>query len=102
MRDAVRAYWLLLEKCPAGEVYNIGGNRTMTVGGMLDLLKNMAECTIEHEVDPTLLRPSDVTLQVPDTSKFYTATGWTPEIPLETTLRDLLEYQRYRVKSGAK
>jgi GDPmannose 4,6-dehydratase/GDP-4-dehydro-6-deoxy-D-mannose reductase len=97
VRDAVRAYWLLLEKCPAGEVYNIGGNRTMTVGSMLEILENMAGCTIEHEVDPALLRPSDVTLQIPDTSKFYAATGWAPKIPLEVTLQDLLEYQRARL-----
>jgi len=100
VRDAVRAYWLLLEKCPAGEVYNIGGNRTMTVGEMLEMLKIMARCKIEHEVDPALLRPSDVTLQIPDISKFRTATGWEPEIPLEVTLRDLLNYHRNCIKNG--
>src|SRR4030095_6916442 len=36
VRDAVRAYWLLLEKCVPGEVYNIGGKRTMTVGDILE------------------------------------------------------------------
>jgi len=98
VRDAVRAYWMLLEKCPAGEVYNVGGDRTMTVGEMLELLKGMATCPIEHEVDRALVRPSDVTLQVPDTSKFRAATGWSPEIPLEQTLRDLLEYHRTRLR----
>jgi GDP-mannose 4,6-dehydratase len=97
VRDAVRAYWLLLEKCPAGEVYNIGGNRTMTVGNMLELLKGMANCRIDHEIDPVLLRPSDVTMQIPDISKFQAATGWAPTIPLEHTLHDLLEYQRARI-----
>ena len=100
VRDAVRAYWLLLEKCPAGEVYNIGGNRTMTVGEMLDILKSMAACKIKHEVDPRLLRPSDVTLQIPDINKFQTATGWQPEIPLEKTLADLLDYHRQRIQKG--
>jgi GDPmannose 4,6-dehydratase/GDP-4-dehydro-6-deoxy-D-mannose reductase len=99
VRDAVRAYWLLLEKCPAGEVYNIGGDRTMTVGEMLAILKRMARRAIEHEVDPSLLRPSDVTLQVPDISKFRHATGWAPRIRLETTLADLLEYHRDRVQA---
>lgn len=97
VRDAVRAYWLLLETCPAGEVYNIGGNRTMTVGEMLQVLKGFATTPIEHEVDPALLRPSDVTLQIPDISKFQTATGWAPRIPLEQTLRDLLDYHRARI-----
>ena len=98
VRDAVRAYWLLLEKCPGGEVYNIGGDRTMLVGEMLEMLKGMARCRIEHAVDPALVRPSDVTLQIPDTSKFRAATGWQPTIPLEKTLRDLLDYHRSRVR----
>jgi GDPmannose 4,6-dehydratase/GDP-4-dehydro-6-deoxy-D-mannose reductase len=98
VRDAVRAYWLLLERCPGGEVYNIGGERTMTVGAMLEMMKGMARCPIQHVVDPALVRPSDVTLQIPDTSKFRAATGWAPAIPVETTFRDLLEYHRGRVR----
>ncbi|NJL88445.1 MAG: GDP-mannose 4,6-dehydratase [Coleofasciculaceae cyanobacterium SM2_1_6] len=98
VRDAVKAYWLLLEKCTPGEVYNIGGNRTMTIGDMLEMMKGMASCKIEHEVDPSLLRPSDVTLQIPDISKFQNATGWQPEIPVEQTFQDLLDYQRNRIK----
>jgi GDP-mannose 4,6-dehydratase len=100
VRDAVRAYWLLLEKGEPGEVYNIGGDRTMTVGAVLELLKGMARCPVAHQVDPGLLRPSDVTLQIPDSSKFRAATGWAPEIPVERTLRDLLDYQRHRVAAA--
>ncbi len=98
VRDAVRAYWLLLERCKPGEVYNIGGNRTMKVGEMLEILKGMAKCKITQEVDPALLRPSDVTLQIPDISKFQKETGWQPEIPLEKTLEDLLNYHREKIK----
>ena len=97
VRDAVKAYWLLLEKCTPGEVYNIGGDRTMTIGDMLEMMKGMATCPINHEVDPGLLRPSDVTLQIPDISKFQNATGWKPEISVEQTFQDLLDYQRNRV-----
>src|SRR3990167_6235979 len=59
VRDAVRAYWLLLEKGVPGEVYNIGGVQTLTVGSILEKLKSMATCKINHVVDPSLLRPSD-------------------------------------------
>jgi len=100
VRDAVRAYWLLLEKCPPGEVYNIGGTRTLTIGDILEILKSMALVPIEHVVDPDLLRPSDVTLQVPDISRFQKATGWTPEIELEQTLGDLLNYHRQSLAAG--
>lgn len=98
VRDAVKAYWALMEKCPPGEVYNIGGDRSLTVRQILDLLKSMSTCKIEHEVDPALIRPSDVTLQIPDTTKFVAATGWKPEISVETTLRDLLTYHRSRAR----
>jgi GDPmannose 4,6-dehydratase/GDP-4-dehydro-6-deoxy-D-mannose reductase len=96
VRDAVRAYWLLLEKCTPGEVYNIGGEETMTMGDVLEKFKKMARCPIEHAVDPALIRPSDVTLQIPDTRKFRAATGWKPEISSDQTLKDLLEYHRER------
>jgi GDP-mannose 4,6-dehydratase len=99
VRDAVRAYKLLLDHCPSGEVYNIGGNETMTVGDILETLKSLARVPIAHKVDPARLRPSDVTLQIPDTAKFRKATNWTPEISARQTLSDLLDYQRDAVRS---
>lgn len=99
VRDAVKAYWLLVNKCPVGEVYNIGGNRTMTVGESLDILKSLSTVKdIKTVQDRTLLRPSDVTLQIPCTDKFYSATGWKPEITFEQTCRDLLDYWRNELK----
>ena len=99
VKDAVRAYWTLLEKCPPGEVYNIGGEETATIGKILDILKSHATVAVAHEVDPARLRPSDVTLQIPDVSKFKKATGWAPTITMEETLLDLLNYHRVRLKS---
>ncbi len=100
VRDAVRAYWLLLEKCTPGEVYNIGGAETMTIGRVLETLTSFATCEIRHEVDPALLRPSDVTLQIPDTTKFCKQTDWIPEYTAEQTMRDLLDYHRARVRAN--
>ncbi|MDP1852694.1 MAG: GDP-mannose 4,6-dehydratase [Candidatus Omnitrophota bacterium] len=97
VRDTVRAYWLLVNKCPAGEVYNIGGERSLTVGEMLDILLTMTNKKPKIKVEPYLLRPSDVTLQVPDSSKFKKETGWKPKIPLEKTLKDLLNYWRSKL-----
>ncbi|MEK7090520.1 MAG: GDP-mannose 4,6-dehydratase [Patescibacteria group bacterium] len=95
VRDAVRAYWVLTEKCEAGEVYNIGGNVTMTVGDMLGkLLALSLRNDIRVEVDPKRLRPSDVSMQIPSSEKFFNQTGWQPTIPFEQTLSDLLEYWR--------
>jgi len=66
---------------------------------MLDtLIGQSTSPDIKVEVDPERLRPIDADLQVPDTTKFRTHTGWEPEIPFETTMRDLLEYWRDRVR----
>jgi GDP-4-dehydro-6-deoxy-D-mannose reductase len=97
VRDIVRAYDLLIEKGEPGEAYNIGGETHMEIGEMLNMLLKMSDTKIELVVDPKLLRPSDVTLQIPDVSKFKEATGWKPEIPFEQTLKDTLDYWRARV-----
>lgn len=95
VRDAVKAYWLLVTKCPPGEVYNIGGNETMTIREMLDRLLRLAKVKdIKIEVDQSRLRPSDVTLQIPCIDKFVKATGWQPEIKFEQTIEDTLNYWR--------
>lgn len=94
VRDAVKAYWIMVHKCKAGEVYNIGGNRTMTIREALKILLSYSKLKFEIKVDPKLIRPSDVTLQIPCIDKFKNETGWEPEIPLEKTLQDMLVYWR--------
>lgn len=94
VRDAVRAYWLLVHKCPPGEVYNVGGTRTMTVGEALELMLSLSDMKFDVKVDPALMRPSDVTLQIPCTDKFRNQTGWEPGIPLEKTVSEMLDYWR--------
>lgn len=94
VRDAARAYWILVNKCKPGEVYNIGGNKTLTIRKALEKLLSMSKTKCAVEVDPALIRPSDVTLQIPSTEKFKNETGWEPEISLEKTLEDILNYWR--------
>ena len=88
VRDAVRAYYLLLTSDPKpGGVYNIGGTHTMKVGEILDYLISISKLSnIEYEVDPSRLRPIDADLQIPDMRKFQEKTGWKPEIDYKKTL----------------
>jgi len=98
--DAVKAYWML-QQCPPGEVYNIGGKETMKVGEMLDILLNLSMISdIEVQVDPARLRPSDVTLQIPCIDKFTQATGWQPQVPFVRTMESLLNYWRNKLHVG--
>jgi len=100
VRDAVRAYYLLVRKCRPGDVYNIGGNTTKTIGEMLDYLISLSPIKdkIKKELDPKLLRPYDVTLQIPDCSKFKQESGWEPIYTFEQTMQDLLNYWRGKTK----
>ncbi len=103
VRDAVRAYHMLVTVNPiGGEFYNIGGSYTCEVGDTLHTLLEMSTVKdkIEIVTDPERLRPIDADLQVPDCRKFKAHTGWEPQIAFETTMQDLLNYWRERVKKG--
>lgn len=101
VRDAVRAYYMLVTVDPiAGEYYNIGGTYSCKVGDILQALidRSTRKDDIEVVPDPERFRPIDADLQVPDTSKFVAHTGWQPEISFEQTMQDLLDYWRDQVK----
>ena len=94
VRDAMRAYWDAILYCEPGEAYNIGGPTTITVGEFLAKLISLCRVRIPTRLDPALLRPSDVTLQIPSVEKFAAATGWKPKYSFDESVADLLEYWR--------
>lgn len=104
VRDAVRAYYLLVTVDPIpGAYYNIGGTYHCTVAEMLaHLISLSTRQDIQVETDAARLRPLDADLQVPDTTKFRQHTGWEPEIPFEKTMYDLLDYWRQRLTRGVR
>ncbi len=97
VRDVVRAYWLSLEKCVPGEAYNICSGKTVTMQALLDMILSLTDKKIQIKEDPKRMRPSDVKVLLGDYGKFNRQTGWKPEIPLEKTIKDLLEYWRKKV-----
>jgi len=98
VRDAMESYWIAMLKGRPGEIYNIGGTTVITVGQFLEVLKKLAKCEIPSRVDPALLRPVDVTLQIPDTSKFEKETGWKPKYSFEESISYILDYCRKAVE----
>jgi GDP-4-dehydro-6-deoxy-D-mannose reductase len=110
VRDTVRAYVALMKKGRKGEVYNICTGKAVTLGRILSTLIEHArlkkkpdggKAAISVEVDPAKLRKVDVTLLVGRNRKIRQETGWSPSIPLEKTLADLLADWRSRLKAGA-
>jgi len=91
VRDAMETYWIACEKCEFGEAYNIGGNNVLSVGEFLNKLMERSKIYIKTQLDCNLLRPVDVTKQIPDTSKFDNLTGWKPKYSLDESIEFLLE-----------
>jgi GDP-4-dehydro-6-deoxy-D-mannose reductase len=91
VRDAMESYWVAVEKCEIGEVYNIGGETSISVGDFLNLLIKNSNTEIKTEQCPKLTRPVDVTLQIPDCTKFKKATGWQPKYSFEESVEYFLQ-----------
>lgn len=104
VRDVARAYWALLDHAPAaaaaGGVFNVCSGRGRRIRELLDALLAQADVDLEIRVDKERLRPSDVPAQVGDPSRLKALTGWEPRVPLEDSLRALLEDWRARVHAA--
>ena len=94
VRDCVKAYHLLMQTFTPGEAYNVGGDKVHSMGEVLDVMLAMRGLAgkVEKRVDPRLVRPIDIPVQICNTEKCRKLTGWKPEIGLDRTLEDLLAY----------
>ena len=94
VRDMVNAYLLAMEKGEEGEIYNLCSGRAQNLRDILQMLLNLSKIKIGVKVDPARFRPSDLPIIFGSSDKFERLTGWRPQIPIETTLTDLLNYWR--------
>ncbi|MBV6509845.1 MAG: GDP-6-deoxy-D-mannose reductase [Acidimicrobiales bacterium] len=97
VRDVVRAYRIVIDKGDAGAVYNVCSGTAIAIQELADRLIGMAKAPMQLTTEPSLERPVDIPVLVGDGSRLRAATGWEPQIPLDETLRDLLEYCRGHV-----
>jgi GDP-4-dehydro-6-deoxy-D-mannose reductase len=97
VRDMVNGYYLAALKGEPGDVYNICSGKATRIGDVLEMLLAMSKVKVRVKHDPTRVRPSDVPILQGDSSKFRQKTGWAPKIPLEKTLKDLLNYWREKI-----
>lgn len=94
VRDAVRAFQLALDRATIGETYNLSGERMYQIQEIVDLLRSLVNFDFNVEKEPKLLRPADEPFIYGSSEKFKLETGWTQEIPLDHTLRDMLDFWR--------
>jgi GDP-4-dehydro-6-deoxy-D-mannose reductase len=94
VRDTVRAYHAIADTGRPRRPYNVCSGRAHSMRSLLDILLSFARVRMRVELDPTRLRPSDNPVILGSHARLTEDTGWTPVIPIEQTLADLLEYWR--------
>ena len=99
VRDVVRAYRLLADRGEPGAL-NVCSGRSASAGELVAALGEVAGVAIDHAVDPRLLRPHEVMEVRGSARRLHEATGWAPEIPLETTLADSVDWWRAELRAG--
>ena len=89
--DAMNAYWLAATRGKIGEIYNIGGNKVISVQNYLKELIKLSKVKIKTQLDKKLLRPQDIKIQRVNSSKFKRDTGWKPMINFNASVKKLLK-----------
>lgn len=97
VRDVVRAYALLVRSGKPGETYNIGSGHAVRIKEILDIILNYSKVAIQVEVDHSKIRPVDIPIIEADITKVFDAIGWKPQINLEQTIKETLDYWREQV-----
>ncbi|MBQ3517517.1 MAG: GDP-mannose 4,6-dehydratase [Lachnospiraceae bacterium] len=97
VRDVVKAYVKLVQAGLSGETYNVGSGNAQEIRQILDTIISMSDAKISVEIDPNKIRPVDVPIIEADITKINELTGWKPEISIEQTIRETLDYWRERV-----
>lgn len=90
IEDAMEAYWMAAKKGKIGEIYNIGGNKTISVEQFLKELLRQSKKKIKVRLDRSLLRPQDINVQIPSSYKFKKDTGWKPKVLFKDSVKKLL------------
>uniref|UniRef100_A0A7V1EJ61 NAD-dependent epimerase/dehydratase family protein n=1 Tax=candidate division WOR-3 bacterium TaxID=2052148 RepID=A0A7V1EJ61_UNCW3 len=99
VNDVVNAYKLAIEKFNPGEIYNISSNQSHSLKEALNLFKKFAKTDFEIKINPARLRKTDISVLTGNGEKFSRQTGWSPRIPFEKTIEDLLNYWRARIQT---
>lgn len=98
IRDVVRAYWMLAQKGTAGEVYNVGSGRVVSIHQVLSCLRNQLPFATQLYVDKTRIRPVDTPMLVGDIGKLKRDVEWEVEFSLEDSIGDMLDFWREKLR----
>lgn len=93
VRDVVRAYYLLLLRGKSGEVYNICSGEGVSLERLINLIAEQIGVEVSTRINSEFIRPRDNRVVVGSRFKIETELGWRPEISLENTIYDMIQYR---------
>jgi GDP-4-dehydro-6-deoxy-D-mannose reductase len=98
VRDVVRAYEAMMARATPGRPYNVCSGRQLSIRALVETFVSRTHASVSIEQDPALFRPNDLPLLVGDHARLTADTGWTPQISIEQTVDDLLDYWRRQIR----
>jgi GDP-4-dehydro-6-deoxy-D-mannose reductase len=101
VRDLVQGLWSSADHCKLGEVYNLGGDDVYSVREVIETIRAHVAVPFEIEQRPELMRSCDEPLTTGDNAKLRRCCTWKPQVRLDTTLRDMLEWWRIQLAGAA-
>jgi GDP-4-dehydro-6-deoxy-D-mannose reductase len=90
VEDVISAYLALLENGHNGEIYNVCSGKEYLIRDLIASMLYLSEVDAVIEQDPARLRPSDLRRVKGSNEKIEQATAWTPRIPMQQTLLNVL------------
>ena len=97
VRDMVRAYRLIAERGDPEVAYVAGSGRSVAVRELIDGLAALARAETTVSSNATLRREGEQPDLYGSPDRLTADTGWVPEIPLDVSLKDTLDWWRARV-----
>ena len=91
VRDVALAYVALLERGEAGQAYNVASGHGIALAELLARLAALLGMDVVPQPSAALVRASDIAHLVGDAARLRAATGWSPRITLDQTLRDVVD-----------
>jgi len=95
VRDVVEAYLALLSSGTPGETYNIARGEGITLEQLFRRIAEIIGVEAEPFSDSNLVRSGDIPHLVGNATKLRQATGWSPAITLDQTLREMVDAQTH-------
>lgn len=94
VRDVVRAYWGIISSGAPGEIYNVCSGEAHSVQNIVDILQEISGLEVEIQQADARKQNADVPVQIGDHSKTTREIGWQPNLGINASLKDMLEWQR--------